>query len=208
MSEGQDKNYLFSMEAYSYSQGLDAILLMYKTAQGSLQIQHRNIENRKIEYYKAIDAGELPIGEWDEDGSCLWDQESIYRLDQLVIEDAHAELRVATAIAIYHHWERSIPNQREIHRCHKKLKNDAILNNIELHDDIDALQFVANYLKHGTEKWKIKLQECFPTQFKFSRLEDRQHLAWVRWLHLSDENILWFFEIAKKSKRPITNWLM
>ena len=52
------------------------------------------------------------------------------------MEDAIVELRVATVIAIYHLWERHIPNPSNKRRIHSQLIEDARANSVELHPDI------------------------------------------------------------------------
>ncbi|MBL8650240.1 MAG: hypothetical protein JNL35_07530, partial [Sphingopyxis sp.] len=154
------------MGAYHYAQSLMAIGLMFQAASGSLAQQHAEIEQAKAEYDRHIEAGGEPIGEW-EDGYCLWDQEKVYRLEQLAIEDALEELRVATAIAVYHIWERNIPNPlRKKRRTHAQLITDAGLAGVNLHPDIDALCFAANYFKHGTDTWRQKLLEHRSKRFR------------------------------------------
>ena len=193
------------MGAYHYAQSLMAIGLMFQAASGSLAQQHAEIEQAKAEYDRHIEAGGEPIGEW-EDGYCLWDQEKVYRLEQLAIEDALEELRVATAIAVYHIWERNIPNPlRKKRRTHAQLITDAGLAGVNLHPDIDALCFAANYFKHGTDTWRQKLLEHRSKRFRGDALTKDWDAEWVRRLHITDGDVKWFLELAKVSQRPISS---
>ena len=50
--------YLFDMEAYSYSQGIKAIQLMFEAAKGALNAHHSDLEIAKVEYDRHLEAGE------------------------------------------------------------------------------------------------------------------------------------------------------
>jgi hypothetical protein len=191
------------MGAYTYSEGLKAIGLMYHAARGALSEQRTDLDAMAREYDRHTESGGTPIGEWDEEGNRLWDQEDHYRLQQLVIDDAMEELKAATVIAIYHHWERSIPfSSDSTQRRHDELKKDAHAQNIALHPDIDALCFCANYFKHGSVKWLKKLVDRWPDRFHASHIEG-ESLAWHRRLTFESAEIEWFVRIAEASKRPI-----
>ena len=193
----------FDMEAYSYTQGIKAIQLMFEAAKSTLNAQHFELDDAKIEYDRHLERGGEPIGEW-EDGYKLWDQEDVYRLEQLALEEAIAELRVATVIAIYHLWERHIPNSRSQQRNHERLILDARARSISLHPNINALCYAANYLKHGSEKWLEKLETEHPDRFLPSTKNSKNWPAAFRKLQLKDTDIEWFIEIASISQRPIT----
>ncbi|NCP50280.1 MAG: hypothetical protein GW850_13960 [Sphingomonadales bacterium] len=198
-------NHIFDMGAYTYSQGIKAIGLMYEAAKNSL-LQQRSDLDKSIEQYQSfLDEGGEPIGEW-EDGNLLWDQESNYRLEQLTIDDSIIELRAATIITLYHHWEKSIPNDSESpNRRHPKLHKDATKHGINMHHDINSLWYTANYLKHGNDSWRLKLIENWPERW-VDGSNGMHQPAWIRRLSLSDDDIRWFLEIADTSKRPISKF--
>lgn len=195
---------LFDMEAYSYAQGIKAISLMFEAAKTTLNLQHIEIEQAIAEYERHLERGGVPFDKW-EDGHKLYDQEDIYRLEQLSIDDAISELRVATVIAIYHLWERHVPNSSGKNREHKDLIADVSNHSIGLHKDIDALCYCANYLKHGSEKWLKKLENQYPERFPSAKKYAEGWPAAFRKIHLKDTEIEWFIEIALASDRPISN---
>ena len=189
--------------AYNYSNGLRAIGLMYHAAKTSLEHHRADLSDCTREYDRATDAGYPRIGAW-EDGHKLWEQDDIYRLEQQLIDDALTELRAAICIAIYHHWEKNIPSQSsEANRRRGQLKDDARTRGIELHADIDALCYAANYFKHGNADWLEKLASGWEARFGRFAEPAKPHPAWVRRLALSDADISWFLEIAKASERPM-----
>ena len=126
---------MIDMVAYGYTQGITAIGLMYQAAKTSLEQQHSDLAECTKVYCRHVDAGNPPIGEW-EDGNRLWDQEDLYRLEQLTIEEAIHELQTAVVISIYHHWEKHIPGgSNASNRRHVDLKRDASDRGIPLHQD-------------------------------------------------------------------------
>lgn len=198
-------DFIFDMSAYSYIEGLKAIRLMFEAAGKALSDQSAEVDKSIDEYQQHLDAGGEPIGEW-EDGHRLWDQHDVLRLENLAISEAGLELRVATTIAIYHHWERSIPSPNgSSNRPHQRLVKDAIDSEIKLHKDIDALCFATNYFKHGTETWRTKLLDRWPDRFDSSYPKSDDNPPWIRKLYLQNAHIEWFLEIAHQSERPISN---
>jgi hypothetical protein len=191
------------MSAYQYGQGLTAIGLMFEAAKGALLAQQEDINDCITEYRRSVDSGGDPIGEW-EDGHRLWDQEDLYRLQQLAIEDAIVELRVATVVAIYHHWERHVPGgETNPKRNMNNLLNDARLHDVPCHGDIDALQYSANYFKHGNDDWRQKLVARWPERFKENLQWSATNVPWIRKISISDDDIVWFLELAMHSTRPV-----
>lgn len=196
------------MGAYAYSQSVIAVGLMYEAAKGSLAQQPADLENAKDEYLRHLDSGGEPIGEW-EDGFKLWDQEDKYRLEQLALDDALDELRVATAVAIYHLWERSIPKPNgTVRRQHTELIADAAQSGAATHPDIDALCFAANYFKHGNDRWRARLLERWPERFCGHSHFGESTENWLRQVRLTDDNIWWFLDLAKASQRPVSSTLL
>lgn len=195
----------FDMAAYHYAEGLKAIGMMYHAAKGTLNEHRIDLGDRTREYRRHTDQGHAPIGEWETDGHRLWDQEDVYRLEQQTVDDALAELRAAITIAIYHHWERNIPNQSAARfRKHTDLIADAIRENVPLHADVDALCFAANYLKHGNDGgWLEKLAARWPGRFGQHVQGQRSNPSWIRYLTLSDDDVSWLIEIARASEREI-----
>jgi hypothetical protein len=194
------------MGAYHYGQGIKAIGLMYQAAKTSLEQQYTDLDECIKEYRRHVDAGKPPIEE-REDGYRLWDQEDLYHLEQQTIEDAINELRCAVVISIYHHWEKHIPSDSGGgNRRHSDLLKDAKAQGIPLHKDIDALCYCANYLKHRSDAWRMKILSHWPD--RFGRAYPNQP-TFDRQISLSDAEIAWFIEIAKTSERAIMQrgWL-
>lgn len=159
------------------------------------------------DYQKRVDAGGKPIGEWDGPHR-LWDHEDVLRLEVMALADALSELNRAATIAIYHHWERHVPNSKNRKlRDHSALLFDLGEAGIKVHPDIEALRFSANFLKHGNPRWIEKLHDGFPGEFPALGKVGGDNPVWWGTLDLSDEHVSWFFEIAKTSKRPILRTL-
>jgi hypothetical protein len=192
----------FDMEAYSYAEGIKAIRLMFEAAKTTLNLQSNEVASDVAEYERHLDNGGDTIGEW-EDGHWLWDQHDVYRLQLMAIEEALVELRLATVISLYHLWERHIPNRSGKRRVHQQLVKDAQSSSTELHRDIDALCYTANYFKHGTDSWRTKLYTEFPERFPKPVKQAQGWSAAFRQLQLNDSDVEWFLEIAECSKREV-----
>lgn len=192
----------FDMEAYSYAEGIKAVRLMFEAAKTTLKLQSREVSEHIAEYDRHLDNGGDAIGEW-EDGHRLWDQNDVYRLQLMAFEEALVELRVATVISLYHQWERHIPNPSGIKRNHQQLVGDAQLSVIKLHRDFKALHYAANYFKHGSDHWLTKLHSEFSARFPKPVKEATVWSAAFRKLHLNDNDVDWFIEIAVFSEREI-----
>jgi len=197
--------FLFDMGAYTYSTSLKAIALMFEAAKTSLQMQREEIDQFKKEYETHLLTGGEAIGEW-EDGNRLWEQNDLYRLEQLAIDDALIQLRNATTIIIYHLWEKNVPNPRNLRkRDHTALVKDANDVCVPLHTDIDALCFATNYLKHGSTIWLDRILSRWASKFGEAPKFDGERPAWAASLNLKDSHIQWFIEIAQASERPVRN---
>ena len=192
----------FDMGAYAYSAAMTAIGLMYEAARNALENEHQNLEIAKEDYLHRLEQGGDPIGEW-EDGHKLWDQEDKYRLDQLALEDALDELRVTSVIAIYHAWERHMPNSDGRQRGFDGLIADAQKSDVSVHPDIGALRAAANYFKHGGNHWRQLLIAGWPDRFTEKAFTGNRTENWVRGLYIKEADFWWFLDIAKTSQRPI-----
>ena len=193
----------FSIEAYQYEQGLKAIKLMWLAGSQALSGRSKEVLQDITEYDKHLEGGGTPIGEWD-GPNLLIDEGGRLRLEFDALELGLAELNRATAISIYHHWERHVPNDAQIKgRKHPALVSDLKRSGIGVHQDIDALQFAGNFLKHGNADWLSRLFESFPDRFPQLGEIKKSNPAWWGTLQISDEHIEWFLEIAHASKRPI-----
>lgn len=192
----------FDMGAYAYSATMNAIGSMYEAARNALENQHQNLEVAKEDYQRLLDQGGEPIGEW-EDGHKLWDQEDKYRLDQLALEDALDELRATSVIAVYHAWERHMPNPDGRQRGFDGLISDARKSDVAIDPNIGALRAAANYFKHGGNHWRKQLVDGWPDRFSEKAFTVHRTENWVRGLHLKEADIWWLLDIAKASQRPI-----
>ena len=192
-------NFAFDMGAYQYDEGLKAIRLMYNAALTTLDSQYADVINQKSAYYKHLQQGGEPIEELDEEGYVIWDQDGLYRLELLAIDEAKSELRRATALALYHHWEKTLNR--------KKGRGDlaafADEKSLPRSDDIECLRHVANYIKHGgNEKISILAQD-YPDMFGPTPQYRDDDPLWVNRLYLDDDHISRFFDIVGESKRAI-----
>ena len=200
-----DSRIFFDSSAYSYSQGLLALGLMFEAARNALTAQNMDLASKIKDYQASIDDGGDPIGEWDADGHRIWEQDQLFRFDQLAITDALEELKSATVIAIYHHWERHMPGEEnKKRRVYEDLKSSADKHSIPLHENIRALYLCGVYLKHGNEEKRAELVKHWPDRFRTPR-QTKEPVAWYRNLKFGSDEIEWFLEIARCSQRPISS---
>jgi hypothetical protein len=197
--------FYFDFSAYEFQQGLRAIELMWTAAIEALRVQDAEVVRKMNEYNKHLAEGGMPIGEWEDD-HLLWDLDGKLQLDRVAISEAQFELHAATTIALYHHWERHVPNPKlTANRDYRSLRCDLSKSGAAMHDDFEALYRSANYLKHGSSKHLLALSNSFAHRFRtLSNVPKEQNQTWVRKIGLEAEHVNWFIQIVRQSQRPVT----
>lgn len=208
----------FNFLGYEFQSGLDVLRKSAQTGLAALSGKINALE-RQLQDYRRI--GEFE-GERDEEGHVLWERDDALDHEIAFADDARMELRKAFAIAIFHHWERSVqrwiaqenrtaasdgsdtptkPPARGLKklRCFEKLSEAARDVGYPPHPELEHVVTLANTLKHNNEKHGKKLLEkwpdIFPLQFqKPPRLSD-----WASAIQLTDQHLSEIFDIVSKS---------
>jgi hypothetical protein len=94
-------------DGYYFHNGLDALEMCFGSTRNALAHDIIQAEKEVASYKHYLDQGGEWIGEVDEEGGTLWDQERVLEMRTESIQDALIILRKSFAISIYHHWERS-----------------------------------------------------------------------------------------------------
>lgn len=96
----------FNVYGHDFERGLMVLRDSLTAAMAALR---ERISAEYDPYKAALDRGEPPVGERDEEsGAWVWEQSQFFDYDLELIEETKNALRKTHATAIYHHWERVI----------------------------------------------------------------------------------------------------
>ncbi len=193
----------FNFDGYIYQEGICNIKTSYDVAyKGLFDSLNKAQDNLKIYQSNLADGGDW-VGEYDENGHYLWDQEKLLEMRIDDFNEALLILRHAFVLVLYHYWETSalrwinsknLSQTKSKHLSHDKLERECKSIGYPIDDSLCAIRDLANYLKHNNEKWKDKLHDSWselfdslgtnPTYFTFP---------------LTDNNLIKAFNIVRNS---------
>ncbi|WP_292899888.1 hypothetical protein [Nitratireductor sp.] len=161
---------------YQFTHGIRMLKKGYTAARDSLEAEIKGTQAKAAAYQEHLANGGERICEYDADGYLLWEQSQVYDIE---IEDARKaifEIRKALVIALYHHWEHSAASWKGSDASHGKLAEFCIEEGYGPSPDLSAVQYLVNYLKHGSNSrtdWLKRLRNeypCFLTQLPGNEL--------------------------------------
>lgn len=152
---------------YEFNHGLELLEKGYRAASGALKDEIAQAEAASKAYETATANGGKIIGEWDDDGTLLWEQSQMYAIQ---IDDIHLalfEVRKAFVIALYHFWEDSVARwmKKKGQITHEKMVDFCASQGYGPSPDIGAARCLANHLKHGRNSgkdWLASLEKDHP----------------------------------------------
>lgn len=185
----------FSMRGFIYESGLDCLRDSFTAAVEGIQVKLR-------EESEAWDneTGDYAIEpQYAEDGSVVFDPGDIYSYKVEALEDAHAELLKAFAIAIYHFWERKMRIYGKLENGnHKIFMEVAESLGIEVPGEFARVYRLANALKHNSAGTFNNLHDVWSevsgVLFKAEGTRD-----WSSRINLTDEHIYYMLDLTKQA---------
>ncbi|MDP9559946.1 UNVERIFIED_ORG: hypothetical protein J2740_001116 [Rhizobium nepotum] len=191
----------FDARGYWFQEGLKVLRSSFNSAVEALELDVEGAKSQAAQYSASVDAGGEWIGERDEDGHVLWDQESVLRMRLETCEEALMALRKAFVISAYHHWERWIRAWTGSGHSadHDKLVRRAIERGLSMHEKLDAVRSLTNVLKHnkstsGENLWAT-WSDLFPPDFR----PTQRATDWYNAVHLRNCHVLEILEVAARS---------
>lgn len=183
----------FSMRGFIYESGIDCLRDSFTAAVQGIQDQIRE----ESEDWRSCKGDYEEQPQYAEDGSTTFDPDDVYRYKMEALEDAHAELRKAFAIAIYHYWERKIrvfcklPDGK-----HAELEAAAARLGIQVPTDFTRVHRLANALKHNNRGSLKALHKEWPevSGILFEVKGDRD---WYAGIELNDHHIYHLLDLTK-----------
>jgi hypothetical protein len=183
----------FSMRGFAYESGLECLRDSFSAAVQGIRNQIRE----ETEAWRSSTGDyDEPI-QYTEDGSVIFDPSDVYQYKMEALEEAHAELRKAFAIAIYHYWERKIRVFCKLSDGkHAEVEAAAATLGIQIPTDFARVHRLANALKHNNRGSLKALHRQWPevSGVLFEVVGDRD---WYPGIELTDEHIHYLLDLTK-----------
>jgi len=154
----------FNLFGFSFQQGLAHLRASFDAAAAALAREVTAAHDAVKAYVQFVEAGGEEIGEWDYDGTRIWDQEQVLEFEAETMESAAMALRNAFAVAIYHHWERMarIWTGANPDAGHAELVKQTLARGYTIDPGLERVRYLANLLKHDKKNWAEKLHAGWP----------------------------------------------
>jgi len=191
----------WNLQGYVFQEGVTVLIAAYHAASEALREEWERAKEEAQAYQDGVDRGEIEwIGERDEDGSILWDQEQVHDLEIESKVEGMAALRKAFALSIYHHWERGARKWtgNDVND-HDKLVRAVEAIGIPISPRLKAVKDLANLLKHDNDKRGDDLLESWPQVFRPGFKKGENRTDWYGAINLTDAQLTEVFNIVAKS---------
>ena len=183
----------FSMRGFIYESGIDCLRDSFTAAVQGIQDRIRE----ESEDWRSCKGDYEEQALYAEDGSTIFDPDDVYQYKVEALKEAHAELRKAFAIAIYHYWERKmrvfckLPDGK-----HTDLEAAAARLGIQVPADFARVHRLANALKHNNQGSMKPLHKVWPevSGILFEVKGDRD---WYARIELNDDHIYHLLDLTK-----------
>ncbi|MCW2339123.1 hypothetical protein M2337_003413 [Sphingobium sp. B2D3A] len=191
----------FNLQGYSYQDGISILRNSFEAAQEALHTKREGAMDEAVAYQEGLKEGTVEwIGERDEDGFVIWDQQSVLDYNVRDAEEAAKELRKAFCIAMYHHWERSALQWVD----KVQLKHAGLVAMVEaIPYPVDAklsdLHLLVNALKHNNAKWLKQLADKRPDLLMVDLQGEREKVNWYGVISVRPQHVEEFFDVLTAS---------
>lgn len=183
----------FDLRGYAFNEGLNVLWEGYVSASRALIADVERVKAEAASY----EASDEFIGERDDEGNILWEQDSLLAMQQETAEEALMALRKAYVLVLYHHWERAVRAYTESGKSadHEKLVKRADAKGIPIHAQLNLVRDLANALKHNKGG---SLRQSWPKVLTF-RARSNEPRDWYESIQLEDSHLVEIFEIIAQS---------
>lgn len=190
----------FNAQGFVFQDGMNILLKSYSAAQDALNEVIDRQRDDAFAYQQELEMGGEWIGERDEDGAVIWNQEQIlsHRVEEA--EGASAALRKAFVISFYHHWERSALKWVGKDRLdHLKLEAAVKALGYPIDPALDDVRLLVNTLKHDNSKWGLQLWERRKDAFFTGFTPDAKNFNWYDSIRLKSDDVEMIWNIVASS---------
>jgi hypothetical protein len=193
--------FTFNLLGYSYQSSLRTLRLSYDSAREALENEVERAAESAFAYQQAQEQGAEFVGEKDEEGYTVWDQQDVLNYQHEMAQDALRSLRRAYAISLYHQWERGARAWTE---AKKDAKHDELVAAVEalgirVDPRLHILRMAANVLKHDSDYWGQKLIEADSALIGGVTLKIANVTDWYEAVVISEERVTGFFDAVQAS---------
>ena len=189
------RDFYFNFPGYLFQRGVEVLRTSYTEGNVSLLKKVEALQSELTAYREDTEF----IGERDEEGHLIWEQDQLLELDIEAAEDAIQEFRKAFVLAIYHHWERSIRRYTGVTTTgHGHVVAGAKAEGLSISSDLRLLQVLSNTLKHDTDQWASELFRLWPEVFG-SRYPAYRGNDFYSFIRIGDRDIEFLLDIVSAS---------
>lgn len=191
----------FNMQGYAFQEGIRVLIAAHETTADALHEELQRAKEDALAYQEEVERGEREwIGERDEDGHVIWDQEQVHDMEIESKIEGQAAVRKAFILALYHHWERSARIWTgSDKRDHDKLVAAVEAEGTPIHPKLGAVRDLANLLKHDNDKWGHALLQSWSAIFPFGFTPGPGRTNWYDAVRLTDAHLVEAFNIVAAS---------
>jgi hypothetical protein len=197
----------FNALGYWFQSSINILWRSYECARTALEDDIERAAETAVAYQQARDEGAEFIGEKDEFGGTIWDQQDVLNHQYEMAQDALRSLRRAYVISLYHHWERGARAWTKSPKGnHEELVPKVEALGMKVEQEVHTLRILANLLKHDSDKWGAKLISAAPSLVGGVTLNVPNVTDWYEAVILSEDWMILLFE-AVRASGPTTETL-
>ena len=191
----------WNLQGYIFQEGVTVLTAAYHAAADALNEEWGRAKEEALAYQEGVENGTVEwIGERDDEGYVLWDQEQIHEMEVESKVEGLAALRKAFALSIYHHWERGARIWTgNDDKDHKKLVKAVEAKGIKVHPRLEAVKDLANLLKHDNDKRGADLLKSWPQVLPSGFKKGANRTDWYGAVKLTNSHLDEAFNIVAAS---------
>lgn len=190
----------FDAKGYLFQEKLNALRSGFETASKTLSKELDDVRTAATQYRQSMENGGDWIGERDDDGSILWDQENLLEMQEDAAHDTLLAFRKAYVITAYHHWERGMQSWTKSNSSagFSDLLKKAEDRGLIVHERLELVRDLANTLKHNKKSAGQRLLSKWPDLFRPGLQPDKVR-DWYEAMNLEDADVYEVFDIVARS---------